>query len=57
MTDPEVLEFRFPVRLNSCVIRPGTGGAGRGRRLVIPAAAPKWPASVEFEIIRSWFPI
>jgi 5-oxoprolinase (ATP-hydrolysing) len=31
MTDPEVLEFRFPVRLDSYAIRPGTGGAGRWR--------------------------
>ena len=29
MTDPEVLEFRFPVRLESYEILPGTGGAGR----------------------------
>ncbi len=29
MTDPEVLEFRFPVRLESYEIVPGTGGAGR----------------------------
>jgi 5-oxoprolinase (ATP-hydrolysing) len=29
MTDPEVLEFRFPVRLESYAIRPGSGGAGR----------------------------
>jgi 5-oxoprolinase (ATP-hydrolysing) len=29
MTDPEVLEWRFPVRLDSYAIRPGTGGAGR----------------------------
>ncbi len=28
MTDPEVLEFRFPVRLDSYEIRPGSGGAG-----------------------------
>ena len=28
LTDPEVLEFRFPVRLESYVIRPGSGGAG-----------------------------
>jgi 5-oxoprolinase (ATP-hydrolysing) len=29
LTDPEVLEFRFPVRLDSYAIRPGSGGAGR----------------------------
>ncbi len=31
LTDPEVLEFRFPVRLESYVIRAGSGGAGRYR--------------------------
>jgi len=31
MTDPEVLEFRFPVRLESYDIRTGSGGAGRWR--------------------------
>jgi 5-oxoprolinase (ATP-hydrolysing) len=29
LTDPEILEFRFPVRLDSHAIRPGSGGAGR----------------------------
>ena len=29
LTDPEVLEFRFPVRLQSYEIREGSGGAGR----------------------------
>ncbi|MDR7149221.1 5-oxoprolinase (ATP-hydrolyzing) [Hydrogenophaga palleronii] len=29
LTDPEVLEFRFPVRLESYEIRDGSGGAGR----------------------------
>ena len=29
LTDPEVLEFRFPVRLESYEIRHGSGGAGR----------------------------
>lgn len=29
LTDPEVLEFRFPVLLESYAIRPGSGGAGR----------------------------
>ncbi len=31
LTDPEVLEWRFPVRLESFEIVPGTGGAGRWR--------------------------
>jgi 5-oxoprolinase (ATP-hydrolysing) len=29
LTDPEVLEFRFPVRLDSYAIRQGSAGAGR----------------------------
>ena len=29
LTDPEVLEFRFPVRLDSYSIRTGSGGKGR----------------------------
>jgi 5-oxoprolinase (ATP-hydrolysing) len=29
LTDPEVLEFRFPVRLESYEIRKGSGGAGK----------------------------
>lgn len=29
LTDPEILEFRFPVRLESYQIRRGSGGAGR----------------------------
>ncbi|MBC7452099.1 MAG: hydantoinase B/oxoprolinase family protein [Massilia sp.] len=29
LTDPEILEFRFPVRLESFAIRHGSGGAGR----------------------------
>jgi 5-oxoprolinase (ATP-hydrolysing) len=29
LTDPEILEFRFPVRLESYQIRHGSGGAGR----------------------------
>jgi 5-oxoprolinase (ATP-hydrolysing) len=29
LTDPEVLEFRFPVRLDSFEIRSGSGGRGR----------------------------
>jgi 5-oxoprolinase (ATP-hydrolysing) len=31
LTDPEVLEFRFPVRLLAYEIRRGSGGAGRWR--------------------------
>ncbi|MBK9440432.1 MAG: hydantoinase B/oxoprolinase family protein [Comamonadaceae bacterium] len=31
LTDPEVLEFRFPVRLESYDIRQGSGGAGQWR--------------------------
>ncbi len=31
LTDPEVLEFRFPVRLQSYAIRTGSGGTGRFR--------------------------
>ncbi|MEO8304674.1 MAG: hydantoinase B/oxoprolinase family protein [Betaproteobacteria bacterium] len=31
LTDPEVLEWRFPVRLESYSIRRGSGGAGRHR--------------------------
>jgi 5-oxoprolinase (ATP-hydrolysing) len=31
LTDPEVLEWRFPVRLESHTIRRGSGGAGRWR--------------------------
>ncbi|HSC62553.1 MAG TPA: hydantoinase B/oxoprolinase family protein, partial [Caldimonas sp.] len=31
LTDPEVLEFRFPVRLDSFELRTGSGGAGRWR--------------------------
>ncbi len=31
LTDPEVLEFRFPVRLESYEIRSGSGGAGQWR--------------------------
>ncbi|WP_317204076.1 hydantoinase B/oxoprolinase family protein [Janthinobacterium sp.] len=29
LTDPEILEWRFPVRLERYEIRPGSGGAGR----------------------------
>jgi 5-oxoprolinase (ATP-hydrolysing) len=29
LTDPEVLEWRFPVRLERYEIRPGSGGQGR----------------------------
>ncbi|HEY3533356.1 MAG TPA: hydantoinase B/oxoprolinase family protein, partial [Casimicrobiaceae bacterium] len=31
LTDPEVLEWRFPVRLEAFAIRHGSGGAGRHR--------------------------
>ncbi|MCC6851580.1 MAG: hydantoinase B/oxoprolinase family protein [Rubrivivax sp.] len=31
LTDPEVLEMRFPVRLESYAVRAGSGGAGRWR--------------------------
>ncbi|MDP1692415.1 MAG: hydantoinase B/oxoprolinase family protein [Burkholderiaceae bacterium] len=31
LTDPEVLEFRFPVRLESYAIREGSGGKGQWR--------------------------
>ena len=31
LTDPEVLEWRFPVRLEAFAIRRGSGGAGRHR--------------------------
>ncbi len=31
LTDPEVLEFRFPVRLDSYEVRAGSGGGGRWR--------------------------
>ena len=31
LTDPEVLELRFPVRLESYAIREGSGGAGKWR--------------------------
>jgi 5-oxoprolinase (ATP-hydrolysing) len=31
LTDPEVLEWRFPVRIDGHCIRPGSGGAGEWR--------------------------
>ena len=31
MTDPEILEMRFPVRLEAFAVRKGSGGAGRWR--------------------------
>jgi 5-oxoprolinase (ATP-hydrolysing) len=31
LTDPEVLEWRYPVRLESFAVRPGSGGRGRHR--------------------------
>ena len=44
LTDPEVLEWRFPVRLESFEIRRGSGGAGRlarRRRRGAPRALPR----------------
>ena len=35
MTDPEVLELRYPVRLERFAIRRGSGGAGRWRGGVV----------------------
>ena len=34
LTDPEVLEWRFPVRLESFRIRRGSGGVGKHPRSV-----------------------
>ena len=31
LTDPEVLEFRFPVLVEEFSLRPGSGGAGKHR--------------------------
>src|SRR3546814_2077774 len=31
LTDPEILEWRYPVRLDGFEIRAGSGGAGRWR--------------------------
>ena len=31
ITDPEILERRYPVVLHSFALRPGSGGAGRWR--------------------------
>jgi 5-oxoprolinase (ATP-hydrolysing) len=31
LTDPEILEFRFPVRLESYALREGSGGQGNGK--------------------------
>jgi 5-oxoprolinase (ATP-hydrolysing) len=39
LTDPEVLEFRFPVRLDSYAIRAGSGGAGAGAAAMAACAA------------------
>ena len=44
LTDPEVLEFRFPVRLDSFEMRAGSGGAGalaRRRRRRAPRPLPR----------------
>ena len=56
LTDPEVLEWRFPVLVESFAIRAGSGGAGRPpwrRRRHPPAALPSsrwksssWPTAV-----------
>ena len=40
LTDPEVLEFRFPVRLESYAIRAGSGGAASIRAASQPAVPP-----------------
>ena len=39
LTDPEVLEFRFPVRLESYAIRAGSGGPGSGAAATAARAA------------------
>ena len=39
LTDPEVLEFRFPVRLDSFEIRAGSGGRGAGTAATAACAA------------------
>src|SRR6202008_856833 len=39
LTDPEVLEWRFPVLLESFAIRPASGGRGRRRGGRGPASA------------------
>ncbi|OBS09248.1 hydantoinase B/oxoprolinase family protein [Acidihalobacter prosperus] len=31
LTDPEVMEWRFPIRVEAFTLRPGSGGAGRHR--------------------------
>ena len=52
LTDPEVLEFRFPVRLDSYAIRAGSGGAGplaRRRRRRAPRALPRADDGVDPE--------
>ena len=36
LTDPEVLEFRFPVRLDGYAIRPGSGGRAAGTAATAP---------------------
>jgi 5-oxoprolinase (ATP-hydrolysing) len=42
LTDPEVLEFRFPVRLESYEIRAGSGGPGRWRGGEAGAVGANW---------------
>ena len=45
LTDPEVLEFRFPVRLEGYAIRAGSGGRGRLARRRRRRAARALPRS------------
>ena len=45
LTDPEVLEFRFPVRLDSYEIRPGSGGGGSSRLGTRTMGWPGWKLS------------
>ena len=44
LTDPEVLEFRFPVLLESYAVRGGSGGAARGLLIIRPAGSPACPS-------------
>jgi len=45
MTDPEILELRYPVRLEEFAIRRGSGGAGRWRGGCVPPQCPAaWAA-------------
>ena len=38
LTDPEILEWRYPVRLESFEIRRGSGGGGAGGAATASAA-------------------